>query len=129
MTKDQLRPIFRNLLIGIAIYPVVLLGVWGLIALGTFASVWHIPADSMPLVYGLVFAVLTIALIDILGIATVVLALVSIANLIEYAQMFVPGRTPSAVDFAASLAGVVLAATLVWSARVLVGRYQGDQQD
>ncbi len=124
MTKDRLLDLGRNLLISIAIYPVVLLGVWGLSALGALAADWHIPSDSMPLMYGLVFAVLTFALIDILGIATVVLALVSLANLIEYAQLLVPGRTPSAVDFVASLAGVIVAAVVVWSARVLVGRHQ-----
>jgi len=123
MTKDRMRFVSRNLLISLALYPVVLLGVWGLMALGTFATNWHISADAMPLIYGLVFAVLTLCLVDILGIATVVLALVSIANLIEYAQLLVPGRTPSPVDFAASLAGVLIAAILVWSARALVGRH------
>lgn len=129
MTKERLRHISRNLLISLALYPLVLLGIWGLMALGTLAANWHISADSMPLIYGLVFAVLTLCLIDILGIATVVLALVSIANLIEYAQLLVPGRTPSAVDFAASLAGVIVTALLVWSARVLVGRHTPEEPD
>lgn len=123
----DLRNVAISFLISAAIYPVVLLGVWGLIALGTLATDRHMPADTMPLVYGLVFAVLTVALIDILGVATVVLALVSCANLIEYAQLLVPGRSPSAVDFVASLAGIVVAATLVWMARVLVQRHQGDE--
>lgn len=112
-----------NTVIAIAIYPIVLIGFWGLNALGTLAVDWQIPSDAMPLVYGLTFAVLTLSLLSILGIATVVLALVSLANLIEYAQLLVPGRTPSAIDFAAGLAGIIVAATLVFAARSLVSRH------
>ncbi|WP_425050883.1 hypothetical protein [Psychromarinibacter sp. S121] len=125
MFRSRLIEILKSFLVSIAIYPVVLVGVWGLIALGSFASDMHMPTDTMPLVYGLVFAVLTVALIDILGVASVVLALVSSANLIEYAQMLVPGREPSAVDFIAGLGGVILAATLVCAARSLVERQSG----
>jgi len=114
--------VLKNFIIAIAIYPVVLLGFWGLNALGALAVDWHIPADSMPLIYGLTFAALTVTLLSILGVATVVLALVSIANLIEYAQLFVPGRSPSAVDFVAGFAGIIVAATLVSMARSLVRR-------
>ncbi|MDJ0826291.1 MAG: hypothetical protein QNJ16_12375 [Rhodobacter sp.] len=126
MNLDRLRSILQSLLISVAIYPVVLVGVWGLLALGTLATNMQMPTDTMPLVYGLVFAVLTVALIDILGVASVVLALVASANLIEYAQLLVPGRSASAVDFIASLAGVIIAALLVWVARTLVQRIQPD---
>lgn len=126
MFADTVRKVLRSFIISIAIYPVVLVGVWALIWLGTFATDMHMPADTMPLIYGLVFAVLTVALIDILGVASVVLALVSSANLIEYAQYLVPGRTASAVDFIAGLSGVIIAATLVWVARSLVGRHAAE---
>ena len=105
-----------------AIYPIVLLGFFGLIALGTFAADMHMPADNMPLVYGLAFAVLTVALVEILGVASVVMALIASANLVEYAQLLVPGRSASAIDFIASLVGVLVAATLVWMARSFVER-------
>ena len=123
MTKDTLRTILTSLVISAAIYPVV----WGLFALGTLATDMHLPSDIMPLAYGLVFAVLTVALIDILGLASVVMALVASANLIEYAQLVIPGRSASLVDFVASLAGVFLAALLVWVARALVGRHHALQ--
>lgn len=126
MSLETLRSILQSLLISVAIYPVVLLGVWGLIALGTLATDMQMPTDTMPLVYGLVFAVLTVALIDLLGVASVVLALVASANLIEYAQILVPGRSASAIDFVASLAGVIVAAVLVWTARTLVQRIHPD---
>ena len=125
MTKDTLHTFFTSLLISAAIYPVVFLGVWGLFALGTLATAMHLPSDIMPLAYGLVFAVLTVALIDVLGLASVVMALVASANLIEYAQLVIPGRSASLVDFIASLAGVIFAAVLVWMARALVARHQG----
>ncbi|MDF0596027.1 hypothetical protein [Psychromarinibacter halotolerans] len=122
MFRSRLIEILKSLLVSLAIYPVVLVGVWGLIALGSFAADMHMPADTMPLIYGLVFAGLTVALIDILGVASVVLALVSSANLIEYAQLLVPGREASTIDFVAGLAGVIVAATLVCSARALLER-------
>ncbi|WP_172297550.1 hypothetical protein [Pseudoruegeria sp. HB172150] len=127
MFDIDFRTFGKNFLISIAIYPVVLIGVWALIALGTYAADMHMPADTKPLVYGLVFAVLTFALIDILGVATVVLALVSSANLIEYAQLLIPGRSASPVDFLAGLSGILLAATLVWTARSLVNRGQPEE--
>lgn len=123
----NVRTVMTSLIISIAIYPLVFLGVWGLVQLGALAADLHVPSDIMPLVYGLVFAVLTVALIDLLGIASVVMALVASANLIEYAQLVIPGRTASAVDFIASLAGVVFAALLVWVARSLVQRVQPDE--
>ncbi len=123
MFTEVARTLLKSFLISAAIYPLVLLGVWGLIWLGALATDLHMPSDTLPLVYGLVFAVLTVALIDILGVASVVLALVASANLIEYAQLLVPGRTASAVDFIAGLAGITVAATLVWAARTLVGRH------
>ena len=126
MNWETLRSILHSLLISVAIYPVVLLGVWGLIALGALATDMHMPTDTMPLVYGLVFAVLTFALIDLLGVASVVLALVASANLIEYAQLLVPGRSASPIDFIASLAGVIVAAVLDWTARALVQRTQAE---
>ena len=119
---EGLRDIFQALLIAAAIYPIILLGAWALIALGVLAADLQMPADTMPLVYGLVFAVLTVALVDILGVASVVMALIASANLIEYAQLLVPGRTASPIDFIASLAGVLVAALLVWMARSLVNR-------
>lgn len=131
MSKETIQNIMTSLVISAAIYPIVFLGVWGLFALGTLASDLHLPSDIMPLTYGLVFAVLTIALIDILGLASVVMALIASANLIEYAQMVIPGRTASLVDFVASLAGVIFAAVLVWMARSLVARHhlaQGEQE-
>lgn len=118
----RLSRILNAMLVSVAIYPVVLVGVWGLFALGVFAADMEMPTDVFPLVYGLAFAVLTFALIDLLGIASVVMGLVAIANLIEYAQLMVPGRTASTIDFIAGLAGIVLAATLVWAARTLLQR-------
>ena len=97
--------------------------------LGGLASDWQMPTDTMPLIYGLVYAVLTVALIDLLGVACVVLGLVSIANLIEYAQIVVPGRTASAVDSMAGLAGIVVAALLVWMARSLMQRFDNQETD
>ena len=118
----------QSLLISLAIYPIVMVGVWALVMIGAIAANLHIPVDTMPLVYGLVFAGLTIALIDLLGVAAGVLALVSSANLIEYAQIFVPGRTASAVDFIAGFAGVLVAVILVWAARILVHRSQREDE-
>jgi hypothetical protein len=128
MTKDTVHTILTSLLISAAIYPVVFLGVWALFALGSLATDMHLPSDIMPLAYGLIFAVLTVALIDILGVASVVMALVASANLIEYAQLVIPGRSASLVDFMASLAGVIFAAVLVWMARALVARHHAQQQ-
>jgi len=118
----KLPKIMNSLLVSVAIYPVVLVGVWGLFALGILATNFKMPTDTMPLVYGAAFAVMTFALIDLLGVASVVLGLVAIANLIEYAQLIVPGRSASAVDFIAGLAGVIVAAVLVWAARSLLTR-------
>ena len=129
MYLEKLRNIGLSLLISIAIYPIVLVGVWALVALGALAADMHMPTDTMPLVYGLVFAVLTVALIDLLGVASVVMALISSANLIEYAQLVVPGRTASLIDFIAGLAGVLVAALLVWMARSLVERTQAHSPD
>ncbi len=126
MTLETLRNIVTSLMISAAIYPIVLLGVWCLVALGVVAADLQMPADYVPLVYGLVFAVLTVALIDLLGVASVVMALIASANLIEYAQLVIPGRSASPVDFVAGLAGVVIAAVLVWAARALVHRFQLD---
>lgn len=122
MRFGWLKKLLQSLMISIAIYPIVLIGVWLLVLIGVVAADLHMPTDSMPLVYGLVFAGLTIALIDLLGVASVVMALISAANLIEYAQLLVPGRTASAVDFIAGLAGVIVAAVLVWAARSLLQR-------
>ncbi len=123
MIASRIRTVFVGVSISVAIYPIVLLGVWALLWLGTTASAMHLPADTQPLLYGMVFAALTLALIDIIGIASVVLALVSCAILIEYAQLLVPGRSASTVDFLASLAGIFVAATLHWTARTLVERH------
>ena len=125
----KLPKILNSIIISVAIYPVVLVGVWGLVALGVFAADMEMPTDSMPLVYGLAFAVMTVSLIDLLGYASVVMGLVAIANLIEYAQIIVPGRSASAVDFIAGLAGVILAALLVWTARTLVQRVETDETE
>ncbi|MEL7114097.1 MAG: hypothetical protein AAGP08_00665 [Pseudomonadota bacterium] len=125
----NLPKILNSFLVSVAIYPVVLVGVWLLFALGVLAADLKVPTDTMPLVYGLAFAVMTVALIDLLGIASVVMGLVAIANLIEYAQMLVPGRSASPVDFAAGLAGVIFAAILVWSARSFVQRMEIDDPD
>lgn len=122
MTKARAWGVLHNFLVAVALYPVALLGVWVLVALGEVAVNLQLPADAMPLVYGLVFAVLTLTLLDLLGVAASVLALVSCANLIEYAQIVVPGRSPSWVDFTAGLCGVVVAATLVWASRALITR-------
>ena len=122
----KLPKILNSFLISVAIYPLVLVGVWGLFALGVLAANLEMPTDSMPLVYGLAFGVMTISLIDLLGFASVVMGLVAVANLIEYAQLIVPGRTASAVDFVAGLGGIVVAALLVWTARSLVGRIETD---
>ena len=120
---------FQGLIIAVAIYPIVLLGIYALYTIGVVAAGLQMPSDVMPLVYGLVFAVLTVALIDILGVASVVMALIASANLIEYAQLVIPGRSASAVDFIATLAGVIFAAVLVWVARTLVHRLRGDADD
>lgn len=122
MRLAWLRRLLQSLMISVAIYPIVLIGVWVLVMIGVIAADLQMPSDTMPLVYGLVFAVLTIALIDLLGVACVVMGLISSANLIEYAQLVVPGRTASAVDFIAGLAGVIVATLLVWVARSLVQR-------
>ena len=114
--------IAQGFVIAIAIYPIVLIGAFALIGMGILATGLQLPTDTMPLIYGLVFSVLTVALIDILGVASVVMALIACANLIEYAQLVIPGRTASPIDFMASLAGVIIAATLVWMARALVQR-------
>lgn len=130
MRALRLPKFLSLLLVSVAIYPVVLVGVWGLVALGTIAANLEMPRDTMPLVYGLTFAVLTVTLFDLLGPASVVMGLVAVANLIEYAQLFVPGRQASTVDFLASLAGIVFAATLVWAARSLLQRAEaGDAMD
>lgn len=129
MRSLKLPKFFSSLLVSVAIYPVVLVGVWGLVALGVVATNLEMPSDTMPLVYGLTFAVLTIALFDLLGPACVVMGLVSVANLIEYAQLMVPGREASAVDFIASLSGVVLAALLVWTARSLLQRAETEETE
>ncbi len=126
MRLERLSRVFQSLIISLAIYPIVLVGVWVLVTIGVVATDLQIPVDTMPLVYGLVFAGLTLALIDLLGVASVVLALVSGANLIEYAQLLVPGRTASVIDFIAGFAGVVVAVVLVWAARMLVKRTQED---
>lgn len=122
----RLPKILNALLVSVAIYPVVLVGVWTLVALGVLAANLEMPTDAMPLVYGLAFAVMTVALIDLLGVASVVLGLVAVANLIEYAQILVPGRSASPVDFVAGLAGVVFAAVLVWVARSLMLRVHSE---
>ncbi len=122
MTLTRLKSLGQSLLISIALYPIVLVGVWGLLAAGVVAANLQVPTDSMPLIYGLVFAVLTVSLIDLLGVATVVLALISAANLIEYAQIVIPGREASPVDFIAGLGGVIFAAVLVVAARAFVQR-------
>jgi len=46
--------------------------------------------------------------------------------LIEYAQILIPGRSASAVDFVASLAGVICAAVLVWLAHSFAARNRRD---
>lgn len=122
MRALKLPKFLSSILVSVAIYPVVLVGIWGLVALGAIASNLEMPRDTMPLVYGLTFAVLTVTLFDLLGPASVVMGLVAVANLIEYAQLIVPGREASAVDFVASLGGIVFAATLVWAARSLLQR-------
>ncbi|MCG6901526.1 MAG: hypothetical protein LJE68_02490 [Rhodobacter sp.] len=128
MPSKFLRNLAQSLLISAAIYPIVLVGVWLLVFLGVVAVDLQMPTDAMPLVYGLVFAVLTFALIDLLGVASVVMALISCANLIEYAQLVVPGRTASAVDFIAGLAGVIVAALLITAARALVQRSAREEE-
>ena len=129
MRLATLRHFIQAALISIAIYPIVLIAVWIFVVLGAFATEQQIPTDTMPLIYGLIFAALTLALVDLLGIASVVMALIAGANLIEYAQLVVPGRTASSVDFIAGMVGVVLAAVLVWMARALVQRIQPDLKD
>jgi len=103
MKSGLVVQILKSLMIAVAIYPIVLVGVWGLVMIGVLAADAQMPTDSMPLVYGLVFATLTVSLIDILGVASVVMALISCANLIEYAQLVVPGREASVVDFIAGM--------------------------
>lgn len=122
MRRETLFRLGQGLLISVAIYPLVLVAAIGLAALGAYAVNHSLPMDMMPLVYGLAFATLTVALIDILGVASVIMALIACANLIEYAQLLVPGRNASAVDFIAGLSGVLVAAVLVWTARTLVER-------
>ena len=121
-TMNKSRDVLRSLVISFAVYPIVLLGVLGLIALGIFADKSQLPVDTMPLVYGLVFAALTFFLIDLLGIASVVPALLSGVNLIEYAQLIIPGRSASLIDLIAGLSGVVVTAVLIWVAHSLVRR-------
>lgn len=123
MSKDSVHTIAWHLLISTALYPIVLLSAWALLALGSVAATWHLSADTPPLVYGLVFALLTVSLLGLLGMATVVLVLVASASLIEYAQILVPGRAPSAIDFAAGIGGILGAALIVWAARALVQRH------
>jgi len=122
MRFGWLPRVLQSLIISVAIYPIVLVGIWLLMMIGSVAADQHMPTDTMPLVYGLVFAGLTVALIDLLGVGVVVLGLISGANLIEYAQYLVPGRTASVVDFIAGGAGVIVATILVWAARHLVQR-------
>ncbi len=112
----------RSLVIGFALYPVIFLGIIALVALQVFAEQLHYSADTVPLLYGLVFAALTIVLIDLMELASVVMALIASANLIEYAQMVIPGRNASAVDFIAGLSGVIVAALLVWIAHSVSNR-------
>lgn len=128
MKSGLVVQILKSLMIAVAIYPIVLVGVWGLVMIGVLAADAQMPTDSMPLVYGLVFATLTVSLIDILGVASVVMALISCANLIEYAQLVVPGREASVVDFIAGMSGVIVAAVLVWAARSLVERSQPETE-
>ena len=125
MRRERLQKFLNSVLICAAIYPVVTIGVWGLMALGGLAADWHLPTDTKPLINGMIFAVLTVSLIDFLGVASVVMGLIAIANLIEYAQIVVPGRSASAVDFLSGMAGVVIAAILVWAARSFVQRMDG----
>ena len=125
----NLPKLLNSVIISVAIYPLVMVGVWGLVALGVLAVNMEMPTDSMPLIYGTAFAVLTVSLIDLLGYACVVMGLIAIANLIEYVQLVVPGRTASPVDFIAGLSGVIVAALLVWSARALVQRIDTDETD
>ncbi len=122
----KFRSLGHSLVIGFAVYPVIFLGVIALVALQVFADHLHLNSDTVPLLYGLVFAALTIVLIDLAGIASVVMALIASANLIEYAQIMIPGRTASAVDFIASLAGVICAAVLIWLAHSLAARSKPD---
>jgi len=129
MARIRFRHFLQAALISVAIYPIVMIGVWLFVALGVVASDQQLPTDTMPLIYGLIFAALTLALIDILGVASVVMALIAGANLIEYAQLIVPGRSASPVDFIAGMAGVVMAALLVWIARALVQRIQPEAED
>lgn len=125
MRRERLRDLGRLLMISAAVYPIVFVGAWGLLLIGSFATGWNLPADATPLLYGLAFAVLTVALYDILGLASVVLALIASANLIEYSQLIIPGRSASMVDYAASLFGVVFAAALVAAAKALAKRSTG----
>ncbi len=121
-----LKAAWKTLMIGFAIYPIIFLGVFALVTLQVFAERLHLTADTIPLLYGLVFAALTFALVDLLGLASVVLALVSGANLIEYAQIIIPGRSASAVDFMASLAGIIGAALLIWLAHSFAHRSEAN---
>ena len=121
-----LKTLGQSLIIGFAVYPIIFLGAVALIALQVFAEQMHISSDTIPLLYALVFAVLTIALVELLNIASVVLVLTASATLIEYAQILIPGRSASAVDFVASLAGVICAAVLVWLAHSFAARNRRD---
>ena len=129
MLKTRLRHFLHAALVSIAIYPIVMIAVWLFVALGVMATDQHLATDMMPLIYGLIFAALTLALIDLLGVAAVVMALIAGANLIEYAQLVVPGRAASPVDFTAGMAGVVLAALLVCTARALLQRIQPETEN
>lgn len=126
MRIKGLRDVAHTLILTLAVYPIVLLGLLALIYLGVFADQQHIPADTMPLVYGLVFAALTFFLVEVLGLASAVPAVISGINLIEYAQLVIPGRTASLIDCIAGLAGVFLAAVLIWVAHKLVHRTDGE---
>lgn len=123
MPGEMFRKIGLSVMIAVAIYPLVFAVVLGLVYLGALAADLQMPSDMMPLIYGLVFAVLTVALVDIIGVATVALALISCANLIEYAQLLIPGRSASLIDFLASLSGIFVALVLIWMARKLVERH------
>lgn len=122
MRIKGLRDVGHTLILTLAVYPIVLLCLLALIYLGIFADQQRLPADTMPLVYGLVFAALTFFMVEVLGLASAVPAVISGINLIEYAQLVVPGRSASVIDFIAGLSGVFLAAVMIWVAHKLVHR-------
>ena len=64
MSRINFRHFLQAALISIAIYPIVMIGVWLFVALGVVATDQHLPTDTMPLIYGLIFAALTLALIE-----------------------------------------------------------------